>query len=404
MAILDPSAQLTITTADLPNGIVGGEYVAELRAAGGQPPLEWSVEGQVPPGLELTTGESILMTGTPTAAGAYPLVFEVRDGDGLVDRNAYVVDIIEEGALTIVTGQSVSDRLPAGTVDQPYLTEDGMPVRLRAAPAGGLTWSVVSGRLPAGLQLAPDGGISGTPTESGAFAFTVLVLNAANDLRRATLALVVNDPPAPIADDTCSCRAVDARSSGPGAGYGRWRWSSAGDGGVDVGVIDDAKGALRNSNLDCAIAVAVSPTAEAQSLPSPYIALTDVRPYRPLSAGVPVMPSVDDSRTVQLDLPFSVSYFGASYRTLYINANGFIAFAVAANGFNAPPQTIPEHSCTERFPSVFCGTTGVAAPSTAPGFPTRAPASFTKSTMSPSGLRSNGAASSTFGMMPSRAT
>ena len=229
LTVLDPTARLTIVTADLPDGLAGSDYIAELRADGGAPPYEWTVEGRLPPGLTLDADQTAMITGTPTVAGTYPLVFEVRDQGGLLDRNAYVLDVIEEGALTILTGSGGS-ALPEGQIDQRYVDADGMPVRLRAAPADDLTWSIVSGRLPGGMRLTQDGILEGTPTESGAFAFLVLVTNSANDLRRATLALIVRDADPDVAADECSCRTTQGGASTTFVGWGlllvglvRWR-------------------------------------------------------------------------------------------------------------------------------------------------------------------------------------
>jgi hypothetical protein len=42
------------------------------------------------------------------------------------------------------------------------------------------TWTISDGQLPAGLALASDGTVSGTPTSAGTFAFTVQVADAGN--------------------------------------------------------------------------------------------------------------------------------------------------------------------------------------------------------------------------------
>ncbi len=49
-----------------------------------------------------------------------------------------------------------------------------------APPAGqvGVTWSVSSGSLPAGISLSADGTLSGTPTATGTSSFTVKVTDA----------------------------------------------------------------------------------------------------------------------------------------------------------------------------------------------------------------------------------
>jgi len=43
---------------------------------------------------------------------------------------------------------------------------------------GPFTWSAIAGALPAGLSLSSTGLLSGTPTASGAFSFTVQVVDS----------------------------------------------------------------------------------------------------------------------------------------------------------------------------------------------------------------------------------
>src|ERR1700691_5507672 len=57
------------------------------------------------------------------------------------------------------------------------------------------TWSVLSGSLPPGLALASSTGVlSGTPTEVGAFEFTVEVADSASDSSTASFTLLINGP------------------------------------------------------------------------------------------------------------------------------------------------------------------------------------------------------------------
>lgn len=58
---------------------------------------------------------------------------------------------------------------------------------------GSYTWSIVSGSLPAGLQLV-NGSITGTPTASGTFPITVQVTDTANNVAQQPLTLVVVQP------------------------------------------------------------------------------------------------------------------------------------------------------------------------------------------------------------------
>ncbi len=57
-----------------------------------------------------------------------------------------------------------------------------------------LTWSLVSGSLPAGLSLSSSGEITGNTTQKGAFSFTIKVTDANNDIDQKEIILQVFDP------------------------------------------------------------------------------------------------------------------------------------------------------------------------------------------------------------------
>jgi len=81
----------------------------------------------------------------------------------------------------------------------------GTPVRASIAVGGGsgpYRFELVSGALPAGLSLARDGKISGTPIESGSVTFTVRVTDSAAlpSTVVQTYVMVVQDRPDPTAD------------------------------------------------------------------------------------------------------------------------------------------------------------------------------------------------------------
>ncbi len=71
-----------------------------------------------------------------------------------------------------------TDTLPAGTVGQPYDT------RLEDSNDncdGESEWRVIGGNLPPGLSLTDGGRLSGIPTTSGSFSFTVEVVAGDDD-------------------------------------------------------------------------------------------------------------------------------------------------------------------------------------------------------------------------------
>lgn len=54
-----------------------------------------------------------------------------------------------------------------------------------------MTWTVVLGTLPKGLNLDSDGTLNGTPTQSGSFTFTVQVMDASGVPTQATITMNV---------------------------------------------------------------------------------------------------------------------------------------------------------------------------------------------------------------------
>ena len=224
--VIDPAAGVTITTADIPSGVVGEDYQVTFSATGGQPPFSWRFDGERIPGIRYEGGTTARLVGTATIAGRFPLIVEVRDDQGLLDRNAYVLEIFERGDLVITTAQGSEDDVPPATTGVPYVGADGMPVQLMAgrrmgmSPIRGLTWMVVLGDLPPGLELSQGGVIAGTPTTVGVYPFTVLAQDGTGDVDRATFAILVSDPlvgPTPGDDDSCSCAATPSSDGVGGA-------------------------------------------------------------------------------------------------------------------------------------------------------------------------------------------
>jgi alpha-tubulin suppressor-like RCC1 family protein len=144
-----------------------GTAVSYTFTAGGSPAPTFAVdEGVLPPGLTLdpTTG---VLSGTPTARGAYG--FAVRAANG-TDPDAlgtwHTMSVTDAPALT---SEAPASTAPLGVPFTHTFTATGFP-----AP----TFGVASGELPAGLTLDAESGVlSGTPTETGASTFTVAAGN-----------------------------------------------------------------------------------------------------------------------------------------------------------------------------------------------------------------------------------
>jgi hypothetical protein len=149
-----------------PGGEVNVAYSDQLTVTGGTSPYTWSVStGTLPPGLTLAASTGLL-SGTPTTAGTYSFTIKVTDHSGLSDT--------EPVTMSIIAGPTLNFPAPppgwTHTVYGDTLTESG-----GTAP---FTWSVSTGSLPPGVSLSPDGNLSGTPTATGAFTFTVQVTDA----------------------------------------------------------------------------------------------------------------------------------------------------------------------------------------------------------------------------------
>ncbi len=161
-----------LTTSPLPTGVRNVPYLVTLDSSGGVPPRSWSVAGgsTLPAGLTLTPGGTL--SGTPTAAAAtysFTLVLSDSASTPAVSR-LYSLKILDQ--LTITTASP----LPNGQVGVSY-----GPVSMEAAGGtGALTWTINSGSppLPNGMTLTAGGVLSGTPTESGTFNFTIRVTDS----------------------------------------------------------------------------------------------------------------------------------------------------------------------------------------------------------------------------------
>ncbi len=84
---------LNITTASLPEGLVGQSYSATLEAAGSPAPYQWAVVSgsTLPPGLGL--GTNGVLSGNPTAVGNYSVTFSVMDAEAFPVTRTLVIPV-----------------------------------------------------------------------------------------------------------------------------------------------------------------------------------------------------------------------------------------------------------------------------------------------------------------------
>jgi len=158
---------LIIATNQLPSGIAGTPYVAALEATGGTPTYTWSITaGNLPAGVSLSPATGII-SGTPTVSGNFSFNLTLADASNPSATRSSTATI----AVAAPPLEIRASTLPSVTVGAAYSQT--------LAATGGVapyTWSITSGKLPAGLTLGSSTGvISGTPTASGTAKFTVTV-------------------------------------------------------------------------------------------------------------------------------------------------------------------------------------------------------------------------------------
>ncbi len=161
------AASLTITTTSLQGGTAGVPYSTSLQASGGTPPYSWSIaSGALPAGLTLNASSGQI-SGTPSAAGSSTFTVKASDaagGSATANLTLAVTAGVTLAAFPLpnaAVGQAYSAGITASGGTQPY------------------SFSVTAGSLPPGLSLsAANGQISGTPTTSGTFSFTIRVSDA----------------------------------------------------------------------------------------------------------------------------------------------------------------------------------------------------------------------------------
>src|SRR6266540_712689 len=176
-------ATLDITPSSLADTAAGGSYAATLSGSGGTAPYTFALTNgtSLPPGLALSPGGAL--TGTPSQVGSYTFTVKVTDGTGQVATRAYNFRVL-------LNPLTVTATLPNATYAKSY--DKSFSAAGGAEP---YTYTLAAGPLPAGLSLSSGGRLSGTPTQSGTFGFSVTATDKYGDTGTFPFTLVV-DPAA----------------------------------------------------------------------------------------------------------------------------------------------------------------------------------------------------------------
>ncbi|WP_299350785.1 putative Ig domain-containing protein [uncultured Shimia sp.] len=180
--VINPVLDLiTITPPSLPPATFGVFYELTLGATGGDGNYTPSLTGALPAGMTFDTSDGTFR-GTPTQTGTFPVTVDVVDGQNNTGQIDYVLEVLAVSTLEIAPAT-----LSNATFNAPYnaqLTATGGD--------GNYSFSSSSGALPDGMSLGTDGLLTGTPTQTGSFQFTVDVTDLQNNTGQRTYTLIVD--------------------------------------------------------------------------------------------------------------------------------------------------------------------------------------------------------------------
>ncbi len=158
---------LTVNPPTLPLISAGQAFSQTFTATGGAGPFTFSLSGEpLPTGL--TFSASGVLAGTPTQLGNFCFTVKATGAGGCMGARTYQLTV---NRLAVNPSNPV---LPSGTQGQAYsqtfTATTGLP-----PPNLPNTFRLTGGQLPPGLSLATSGALTGTPSTTGLFSFTVRV-------------------------------------------------------------------------------------------------------------------------------------------------------------------------------------------------------------------------------------
>ncbi|MFD0729990.1 putative Ig domain-containing protein [Planotetraspora mira] len=170
------NAPARFAAATAPAAETGKYFIYQFAATGTPAPKVTLASGTLPPGLQLAPGGTL--SGTPTQGGTYTFTLQATNGIGTPATTTKTVVVNAPAKFTATT-------TPAAQTGKYFIYQ--FPTTGYPAPKV----TLATGTLPPGLQLAPGGTLSGTPTQGGTYTLTLQATNGIGTPATATKTVTV---------------------------------------------------------------------------------------------------------------------------------------------------------------------------------------------------------------------
>jgi fibronectin-binding autotransporter adhesin len=177
----DTDSLAVVSTGAASNTVVNGGGGADA----------FTVTNTGPNSVTIVNGDGAADTlSVPTAGSTNPNLTTTSDATGV--RGAFTFG--DRGPVGFATVEAVNPLITSVAAATFTQTISGS-FNVVAAGAPTVTFTVTGGTLPGGVTIAPNGVLSGTPTESGTFPITITASNGTAPDSAQTFTLTVNGPP-----------------------------------------------------------------------------------------------------------------------------------------------------------------------------------------------------------------